>query len=122
MVTRPALTTKSAVRRIAKAFVEFAKELGWRKDQYELLFHLQEEWGRITVMLIAEDFGGRSAREMWDLVYDHVQRSLKQEGDIGFSLGLAVREKSQVERGGIYAIPDTYVEVADLLPASSLDD
>jgi len=122
MVTRPTLTTKAAVRRIAKALMEFAKEQGWRKDQYELLFHVQEDWGRITVMLVAEDFGGRSDREMWDLVYNYLERSLKQEGDIGFSVGLAVREKSQVERGGLYSIPDTYVEVADLLPASSLDE
>jgi hypothetical protein len=116
------LTTKVAVRRIAKALMEFAKEQGWRKDQYELLFHVQEDWGRITLMLVAEDFGGRSDREMWDLVHNYLERSLKQEGDIGFSLGLAVREKSQVERGGLYSIPDIYVEVADLLPASSLDE
>jgi hypothetical protein len=122
MVARPTLRTKAVIRRTAEALAEFAKEQGWKKDQYQLLFHLQEEWGRITVMLVAEDFGGRSDREMWDLVYDYLQRSLKQEGDIGFSLGLAVREKSQVEKGGLYSIPDTYVEVADLLPASSLDD
>src|SRR5262249_28719246 len=121
MVTRPTLTTKAAVRGIAKALMEFAKEQGWRHDQYELLCAVQEDWGRITVMLVAEDFGGRSDREMWDLVYNYLERSLKQEGDIGFSVGLAVREKSQVERGGLYSIPDTYVEVADLLPASSLD-
>lgn len=121
MVTRPALTTKAAVRRIAEALVAFAKDQGWKKDQYELLFKVLEEWGRITVMLVAEDFGGRSDREMWDLVYDYLQKSLEQGGDIGFSLGLAVREKSQVEKGGMYSIPDTYVEVADLLPASSLD-
>lgn len=121
MVTRPTLMTKAVVRRIAEALVAFAKEQAWKKDQYELLFHLQEEWGRITVMLVAEDFGGRSDREMWDLVYHYLERSLKEDGDIGFSLGLAVRERSQVEHGGIYSIPDTYVEVADLLPASSLD-
>lgn len=121
MVTRPTLTTKAIVRRIAEALVGFAKDQGWKKDQYELLFRVKEEWGRISVMLVAEDFGGRSDREMWDLVYDYLQRTLKQQGEIGFSLGLTVREKSQVEKGGIYSIPDTYVEVADLLPASSLD-
>ena len=59
---------------------------------------------------------------MWDLVFDFLENSLKKDGDIGFSLGLSVREKSQVERGGIYTIPETYVEAADLLPTSVLDD
>lgn len=122
MVTRTTLRTKDVVRRIANAVVKLAKAQGWRKDQYEILFRLQEEWGRITIMLVVDSFGGRSEREMWDLIFDFLQRSLQQQGDIGFSLGLIVREKSQVQRGGSYAIPDSYVEVADLLPASSLDD
>lgn len=121
MATRTTLTTKSAVRRIAKALASFAQQRGWSEDQYQLFFRVLEEWGRITVMLVAEDFDGRSDREMWDLVHDFLLESLKEDGDLGFSLGLSVREKSQVERGGIYAIPETYVEVADLLPASSLD-
>jgi hypothetical protein len=123
MVTRPTLrTTKTALARIARALDEFAKKQGWKKDQYQVLFHLQEEWGRITVMLVAEDFGGRTEREMWDQVFDFLENSLRKDGEIGFSLGLSVREKSQVERGGRSTIPETYVEAADLLPASSQDD
>jgi hypothetical protein len=122
MVTRPTLTTKDVLRRIAKALVDFAKEQGWNKDQYQILFRLMEEWGRITVMLVVDDFAGRSEQAMWSLVHDYLEKALKREGDIGFSLGLSVREKSQVERGGLYAIPDSYVEVADLLPASSVGD
>jgi hypothetical protein len=122
MVTRPTLrSTQAALARLAKALVEFAKKQGWSKGQYQVLFRVSEEWGRITAMLVADDFGGRSEREMWDLVFDFIENSLKKDGDFGFSLGLSVREKSQVERGGIYTIPDTYLEATDLLPESILD-
>ena len=73
-------------------------------------------------MLVAEDFGGRSNREMWDQVYDHLEDKLEPDGDIGFSLGLSVRERKQVEQGGMYAIPEVMSKSTDLLPASSLDD
>jgi hypothetical protein len=121
MVTRPTLTTKAVLRRIANALVDFAKQQGWSQDQYQIFFRVLEDWGRITVMLVVDDFGGRSEQAMWSLVHDHLEQSIKRDGDIGFSLGLSVRERRQVEQGGIYAIPDSYVEVADLLPASSLD-
>jgi hypothetical protein len=122
MVSRPALSTRTAVARIATALAEFAKEQGWKKDQYHLLFRVLEDWGRITVMLVADDFGGCSDREMWDQVYDYLENALKKDGDIGFSLGLSVREKARVEQGGMYSIPESYVDVEDLLPASSLGD
>jgi hypothetical protein len=125
MVTSPTInrTTKAVLARIAKALVEFAKKQGWTKNQFEVLFHVMEDWWRIRVMLVVDDFGDRSEREMWDQVHEYLKDSLDRDGGIEpFSLGLSVREKSQVERGGIYTIPDTYVEAADLLPASSLDD
>ncbi len=60
-----------------------------------------EDWWRIRVMLIVDDFGGRSEREMWDQVHEYLKDSLDRDGGIDpFSLGLSVREKSQIERGG----------------------
>ena len=38
-------TTKAVLARIAKALVEFATKQGWTKDQYEVLFHVMEDWG-----------------------------------------------------------------------------
>jgi hypothetical protein len=122
MVARPTLTTKAALYRIAKALKDFAeKEEGLRRGQYRILFKLVEDWGHINVMLILDDFKGRSDREIWDKVYDYLHDALKKEGDTGFVVGHLVRERSQVERGGIYGIPETYVDVADLLPASMLE-
>jgi hypothetical protein len=120
MATGTTLTTKEALVRIAKALAEFAKEERWRPDQYQILFRVLEDWGRISVMLIAEDFGGLSNHEMWVKVFDALQDKLKPGGDIGFSVGLSVRTRTQVEQGGMYTIPEGYVDAADLLPASSL--
>jgi hypothetical protein len=122
MVTRPTLKTKAVLAVIGKALVAFAKERGWTRDQYQLLFRVQEEWGRITAMLVLQDFGGRSEQELRDQAHQAVEKALDQSGGTDFSLGLTIRERSQVERGGRYTIPDSYVEAADLLPASSLDD
>ncbi len=64
------MTTKAALVRIVEGLAEFAKEQGWTPDQYRVLFRVLEDWGRISVMLIAEDFKGLSNREMWDKVFD----------------------------------------------------
>lgn len=121
MAARPTLTTKGALARISKALAEFAKDQGWTPDQYQVLFRVLEDWGRISVMLVADDFKGLSNRAMWDKVDDSLQAKLKPGGDIEFSLGLSVRQRKQVEQGGMYTIPESYVNAADLLPASSLN-
>lgn len=116
------MKTKAVLSVIGKALVAFAKEQGWTRGHYQLLFRVKEEWGRITAMLVLEDFGGRSEEELRDQAHQAVEKALAQSGGTDFSLGITIREKSQVERGGRYSIPDSYVEAADLLPASSLDD
>jgi hypothetical protein len=73
-------------------------------------------------MLVLKDFGGRSEEELRDQARQAVEKALAEGGNTDFSPGLTIRERSQVERGGRYTIPDSYVEAADLLPASSLDD
>jgi hypothetical protein len=116
------LTTRTVLAKIAKVLKEFAeKEEGLGPDQYQILFRVLEDWGEISVVLVLDDFKGLSEREMWDKVHKYLQEALTNEGGVGYALGLTVREKRQVERGGIYAIPESYVEAADLLAASSLD-
>jgi hypothetical protein len=92
------------------ALNDFARQQGWKPDEYQVLFRVLEDWGRISVMLIARDFAGLSNREMWDRVVDHLEMSLKSGGDIGFSLGVSVRTQEQVDLGGTYTIPEGYVE------------
>jgi len=122
MAASTTLRTRTALVRIAKALREFATERGWEPGQYRILFRVLEEWGRISVLFLADDFGGRSNQEMWNEVFDHLEEALNRGADIGFSLGLSVREKKQVERGGMYSIPEGYVDEEELLPSASLSD
>jgi hypothetical protein len=110
MATSATLRTRDVLRKIAKSLHEFAAVQGWQSGEYQILFQVLEDWGRIRVLFIVKEFGGLSEKQMWVRVWDHLEKSLNPDGGIGFSLGLSVREKQQVEQGGIYSIPDDYME------------
>ena len=66
-----------------------------------------EDWGRISVYFIVKEFGGLSEQEMWERVWDYLEEVARsRNGDIGFSVGLSVRDRKQVDQGGIYSIPE----------------
>jgi hypothetical protein len=104
------MRTRRVLRRISAALKDFAKHEGWTPGAYQVFFRVLEDWGRISVLFVAPDFKGLSEREMWDRVTGHAEKSLKQEGEIGFSLGVSVRTQEQVDRDGDHSIPDGYVE------------
>jgi hypothetical protein len=118
MALTTTMRTRVELRRIAKALREFASGQGWKPGEYQILFRVLEDWGRISILFIVKEFGNLSEKEMWVRVWDHLEKSLEQDGDIGFSVGLSVRERQQVAQGGMYSIPDSYVE-EDLLVGSS---
>jgi hypothetical protein len=103
------------MRKITKALKDFAAKQGWKPEDYQILFRNLEQWGRISVFLIVESFSSLSDKEMWTQVFEHFEQSLNQGGDIGFSIGLSVRERKQVEQGGAYSIPDGFVSEEELL-------
>jgi hypothetical protein len=121
MAISTTFTTRTALKRLTKALKEFAREQGWKVGEYQILFRVLEDWGRITMLFVVKDFGGQSEREMWGRVFDYLEKSLKPGGDIGFSIGLSVRTQEQVDRGGMYAIPEGYVE-EELLLGAGADD
>ena len=121
MATITALRTVNALRRIAEALRNFAKLQRWQPDEYEILFRVLEDWGRISVLLIVKDFGTLTEKEMWLQVWNHLEESLKNGGDIGFSVGLSVRDSKQLEHGGMYAVPEGYVEEELLLNPAGND-
>jgi hypothetical protein len=115
------LKTRTIVRKIARSLQNFAKSQGWQPGEYQIFFHILEDWGRISVLFIVKDFGSLSENELWVHIWDHLAKSLKEDGDIGYSLGLSVRDQQQVEQGGIYSIPDEYRE-EDVLFGSGLSN
>ncbi len=115
------LRATNALRRIKAALTEFAKQRGLRPGEFQILFRPLEDWGRISAFLIMKDFGGLSEKEMWGLAADHLDEALKKGGDIGFSIGISVRDAKQLEKGGMYAIPEGYVEEELLLTPLPVD-
>lgn len=121
MATSRTLRTRTALRRIVSSLKDFATEQGWQPGEYQILFRVLEDWGRISILFIVKEYGGLSEKEMWARVRGFLETSLKQDGDIGFSFGLSVRDRQQVEQGGMYSIPEGYIE-HDLLVGSGLDN
>jgi hypothetical protein len=103
------------MRRITKILKDFAAQKGWKSEDYQILFRNLEQWGRISVFFVVESFSGLSNREMWTQVFDYLEQSLNQGDDIGFSIGLSVRERRLVEHSGAYSIPDGFVSEEELL-------
>jgi hypothetical protein len=122
MAISTTLTTRGALARIVKSLKDFAKAQHWKPGEYAILFRVLEDWGRISFILVAEDLGGKSNREVWNELFDHLEKTLNRGADVGFSLGFSVRERKQVEEGGMYSIPEGYVDASDLLPGTSLTD
>jgi hypothetical protein len=116
MALGPALRTK--LTSIAKALKNFASEQGWGPGEYKILFRVLEKWGKINVYFIVKDFAGSSERDMWERAWNHLQTSLASDADSGYSVGLSVHDWDQVNQGGIYSIPKSYIEEEELLPSS----
>jgi hypothetical protein len=115
-------TLKTALKRIADALEGFAAEQGWKSNEYQILFHASQKWGRIRVFFIIKDFGGLSSQDMWARVWDYMESSFKSGPDIGFSVGLSIRDWSQLNQGGGYSIPPGYVDYRELLLIPSASD
>jgi Flavin containing amine oxidoreductase len=118
MALGPALRMK--LTHIAKALKDFASEQGWGPGEYKILFRVLKTWGKISVYFVVKDFGGLSEREMWERVWDHLKKSLASEGDAGYSVGLSVHDWEQVNQGGTYSIPKSYIDEEELLPSASV--
>jgi hypothetical protein len=120
MALGTALRTK--LTSIVKALKCFASEQGWAPGEYKILFRVIKTWGKISVYFVVKDFGGLSEREMWDRVWDHLKGSLASEADGGYSVGLSVHDWEQVNHGGTYSIPKSYIDEEELLPSASVTE
>jgi hypothetical protein len=120
MAAVTALKTTKALRRIAAGLRDYAKLQGLRADEFQILFRVLEDWGKISVLLILRDFGGLPEKQVWLRVWEFLEAFLRQGNDIGFSVGLLVRDGKRLEQGGTYSVPEGYVEEELLLnPAAS---
>jgi hypothetical protein len=51
--------------RISKALKEFAAEKEWKPEEYQILFRNLEQWGRISVFLVADSFSRLTNEDIW---------------------------------------------------------
>jgi hypothetical protein len=115
-------TMNSVITRITAALTDFASQQGWKPNEYQILFYPSSRWGRIRVFFIVKDFGGLSRQDMWGRVSDYLETELAKGPDIGYSLGLSVRDWSQVNQGGAYSIPLGYIDHRELIMTPSVVD
>jgi hypothetical protein len=115
-------TMKSVLRRIVDALEQFAAAERWAPNEYQILFRVSQKWGRIRVFFIVKDLGNLSPQDMWVRVWDHLENSLKNGPDIGYSVGLSVHDLSQVNQGGAHSVPRGYVDQKELLLSPSASD
>jgi hypothetical protein len=120
MALGPALRT--TLTSIAKALKNFANEQGWRPDEYKILFRVIKAWDKINVYFIVKDFGGLSEREVWERVWNELKKSVAWESSAGYSVGLSVHDWAQVNQGGIYSVPESYIDEKELLPSASVTE
>jgi hypothetical protein len=120
MALGPALRSK--LTSIAKALNDFASEQGWLPGEYKILCRVSKTWGKINVYFIVKDFGSFSEREMWERAWNHLKTSVASDADSGYAVGLSVHDWQQVNQGGIYSIPKSYVDLEDLLPSASMTE
>lgn len=115
-------TPKAALMRIADALTAYAAEQGWGPTEYRILFRPSQRWGRIRVLFVAKDFGGSSSHEMWVRAWDAIEKALNSGPDIGYSVGLVVRDWNEVTQRGAHSIPPGYIDYQELRLIPSVTD
>jgi hypothetical protein len=105
---------RQAIRWVARAFGQFAADQGWKPGDYQVFVHINQDWGRVHVLLAATDFPGNTHLEKWQYVMDYLKRHFgKEEPLLLQALGLTLRTFDQIEEGGIYSIAPQFVDVRD---------
>ncbi|CAN5853996.1 hypothetical protein BH23PLA1_BH23PLA1_29200 [soil metagenome] len=105
---------KPAVRRVAQVFKKYAVSEGWRQGDYRILVDVNPDWGRIHVIFVARDFPGRDIEDSWISMLDFIDRELKVEPDLAEAINLSLRTFDEVDQGGIYELPPSYVDADEL--------
>ncbi len=105
---------RQTIRWVTRAFGQFAADQGWKPGDYQVFVDINEDWGKVHVILAARDFPGQTHREKWQYVMDYLLRNFGEEEPLLLqALGLILRTFDQIEEGGIYSINPQFVDVHD---------
>ncbi|MEJ7639667.1 MAG: hypothetical protein WKF75_17255 [Singulisphaera sp.] len=107
---------RQTLRWITQAFDRFAADCGWKSGEYQVLVRINQDWGRVHVILAAKEFPGGTEQEKWQKVMDYlVQKFGQDEPGRLQSISLSIRTFDEIEEGGIYSISQKFMNVHDLL-------
>lgn len=101
-------TLKRALRLIAGALTDYAKDQGWSPDDYWIYYHINPKWDKIHMIFVAKGFEGKGDFQNYASVRRYLESKLADEPELLNYMGLIVRSLKQVEEGGIYAIGPEY--------------
>lgn len=105
---------RRTIRWITQAFDQFAADQGWSRGDYQVLVRINQDWGRVHLILAAKDFTGQTDQEKWQKVMDYLAEKFKQkEPSLLQSISLTIRSFDQIEQGGLYSISPQFVDVHD---------
>ncbi|HEX8199068.1 MAG TPA: hypothetical protein VF590_01170, partial [Isosphaeraceae bacterium] len=118
MDLEPAL--RRTVEWIAQAVRDYAVDQGWNRRDYRVFVRVNRDWGRVHIILAAHKFPGDTRYDQWAAVMDYLDRKFKDDDpQLTKSVSLTLLPLEEIEQGGPYAVSPQFVEIDELLGASS---
>jgi len=105
---------KSIVRRAVQVLRDYAATQGWGQDDYRIYVYPNLDWNRLQLILVARALPRKDYLANYNAVCDFIEERLKDDPWLKHDIGVVLRTFDQVEQGGLYAIPRSYLDADDL--------
>jgi hypothetical protein len=107
-------TVKRAVRRVIRAFEDYAATQGWGPGDYEIYVRPNLDWNAIHAVLAARAFPSSDYHQNYDAIHDFVKERLKDEPFLRDALGFALVTIDDLDNTGLGGIRSKYLTAEDL--------
>lgn len=92
------------------SFHRYAKSLGWKREDYRVLYETNMDWGRIHLILVVRADPVLTLEDRWLSVVNFIENDLRVHPETLDSINLVLRTFDQIEQGGLYALSPSYSE------------
>jgi hypothetical protein len=99
---------KRAVRRLADVLGLYSRKQGWWPVGFRLYFDVNEKWGRINILFVADGFTTQDSSAHYHAIMEYLRSKLTDESELMRAVGLVTRSFAEVAEGGLYRIGDNY--------------
>ena len=112
---------RDAVGPALVSFHRYAKSLGWKREDYRVLYETNADWGRIHIILVVHADPVLSLEDQWLSVVNFIENDLRDHPETLDSINLVLRTFDQIEEGGLYALSPSYSDSDErITPAGQL--